>query len=68
MIAQEGPGHCREEAGQHRVHLAPNEKLVGFKFFTDHCTCVSLPHCLAPSLTWAPVQRHVPAVVSVRHS
>ena len=47
VIAQEGPGDCREEAGQYRVHLAPNEKLVGFKFYTDHCTCVRIPPAIA---------------------
>ena len=38
VLAKEGPGSCRDFFGQQRVELAASEKLVGFKFFTDHCT------------------------------
>ncbi len=38
VLAQEGPGSCRDGFGQRRVQLGPNERLVGFKFYSDHCT------------------------------
>jgi len=38
VIAQEGPGSCRDGFGQRRIQLGQTEKLVGFKFWTDHST------------------------------
>jgi len=38
VIAQEGPGSCRQGFGQRTFTFGPTEKLVGFKFYTDHCT------------------------------
>ena len=38
VIAQEGPGHCRDGFGQRTFTFGATEKLVGFKFYTDHCT------------------------------
>ena len=38
VLAKEGPGFCRDDFGQRRIELGSEEKLVGFKFYTDHCT------------------------------
>ena len=66
VIAQEGPGSCRDGFGQRTFTFGPTEKLVGFKFYTDHCTpqlgCIiadmGTPQGgvvqLAPGPAWAP--------------
>ena len=38
VLAQEGPGDCRDGYGEHVFTFGANEKLVGFQFYTDHCT------------------------------
>ena len=38
VLAQQGPGGCRNGFGQQRVDLGVTEKLVGFRFYTDHST------------------------------
>jgi len=38
LLAQQGPGHFRDGFGQQRVDLGVTEKLVGFRFYTDHST------------------------------